>query len=182
MPKVAHQATHDGAPITIIQKGPANQHPATTPKQVTRPRRRPNPTPARKPIVPPPGFDPTYNPFYNTPEPVEEPDEEPTALPEIDHPFIYTPYINRTVYSLLEIIDEYDAETSKLPYYLYFPPNLEVYDPETKSEWSSRAHYMGAPWPGSPNPYLTANGGLTKADKAYCKEASRLMEMDLLWK
>ncbi|KAE9371281.1 hypothetical protein N431DRAFT_507885 [Stipitochalara longipes BDJ] len=171
MPKVAHYAAHDSFPIIIIQKEPKDQDQTRTSKQ--------NPTPARRPIVPPLSFDSTYSPFYNLPEPSEEP---VVAQLEFDHPFIYTHYINRTVYSLLEINDDYDAETSELPYYLYFPPNFAVYDPDTESDWSSHAHYMGAPWQGSPNPYLTANGGLTKADKAYIKDALRFMEMDFLWK
>jgi len=183
MPKVAHHTTKDRRPITILLREASDQDPETTPKAKSILL----PTPARKDIIPPPGFDPTYSPFHNPLEPVQEPVKEAVkqpvaAAPNFDHPFIHTPYINRTVYSLLDIMDEYDAENSDLPYYLYFPPNFGIYNPEIKSDWSTRAHYMGAPWPGSPNPYLTANGGLTKADKAFIRDALRFQELPMIWR
>jgi len=172
-----NESTH----MTIVLLDPGDQNQETTPKA----RSISMATPASKHIAPPPSFDSTYSPFYNllqsVQELVEEAVEEP-AKPKFDHPFMYTPYINRTVYSLLGIIDDHDVETSKLPYYFYFPPKFDVYDPEIKPDWSSRAHYMGTPWPGNPNPYLTANGGLTEADKTRIKDFLMDQDPETVWK
>jgi hypothetical protein len=95
--------------------------------------------------------------------------------PDFDHPFIYTPYISRTVYQLLQVDDQFPIEYHGLASDLHWPSNLAVYDPDPESnQWNSSAHYMGVPWESSPNPYLTANGGLTQADRSDIRQAVKL--------
>jgi hypothetical protein len=87
--------------------------------------------------------------------------------PSFDHPFIYTVYVNRNPYQLLGVSDQFEASFIALLGDLYFPPNLTVYNPDSSSnQWASFAHFEGIRWEGCPNPYFTANGGLTTQDRA----------------
>jgi hypothetical protein len=166
MPKTGHYATHNDIPMTVIQKQPTRTEPTL--------------------LAIPPTFSEEYSPRdlqASSPQSLCQAfGLNPLRLaqlnvrqPDFDHPFIYTPYICQTVYQLLQVDNQFPVEYHGLASDLHWPSNLAVYNPDPESnKWSSCAHYMGVAWERSPNPYLTANGGLTQADRFDIRQAVKL--------
>jgi hypothetical protein len=164
MPKTIHNETQNGIPMAIIRKDGKGEKEAKEELDLNQ-------------IWPPRNFDSTYNPFFS---PLKR---GHLLQPEFDHPFIYTPYVNRTVSDLLQIADQ-SSEEHQDRRHLYYPPNLELYDSNRQlSQWCSCAHYMGIPLESCSNPYLTNNGGLTLADRSYIQHGLKLgWEVEYIWR
>jgi hypothetical protein len=164
MPKIIHNEIPNGIPMTIIRKDGKEEKEAKLELD-------------RRQILPPRNFDLTYNPFFS---PLKR---GLLPQPEFDHPFIYAPYVNRTVADLLQTADQ-SSDVQPDRRHLYYPPKLDLYDFNRQlTQWRSYAHYMGIPLQSAPNPYLTINGGLTLADRHYIQRGLELgWEVVYIWR
>ena len=81
----------------------------------------------------------------------------------LEHPYIYLPYVNRSVYELLSIADQYHEKQQSDCKMLFFPSTLFLYTSSEK--WTRLAHVDGVAVRELPSRYFTANCGLTPLDR-----------------
>lgn len=83
--------------------------------------------------------------------------------PSLEHPYIYLPYINRSLYELLSVADQYHEKLQSACKMLFFPSEMFLYTSFEK--WKIPAHVDGVVVLEKPSRYFTANCGLTPLDR-----------------
>jgi len=92
-------------------------------------------------------------------------------------PFIYTPWLNRTLYQLLSISHHFTETAHAMAPELFFPFNLAIYDVTSaygspNDQWTSYAHIDGVRVEGCASSYFARNGGLTPQDRKHASSAT----------
>lgn len=88
--------------------------------------------------------------------------------PPAEHPYVYLPFVNRSLYELLQIERQYNEKHQSACKILFFPSTIFLYTSFEK--WKSPAHVDGVALQGVPNGYFAQNCGLTPLDRKYIGE------------
>jgi hypothetical protein len=74
------------------------------------------------------------------------PTERPNSTPPAEDPYVYTPFVTKSVPELLGIEDQIPPEEARDGYKIIFPSNLDVYDRTEAGgsfQWLSQGWYAG---------------------------------------
>lgn len=89
----------------------------------------------------------------------------PSSPASTEHPYVYLPFVNRSLYELLGVADQYNDTFQSTCRILFFPSTIFLYT--TFEKWRSPAHVNGVMLTEPPNKYFALNCGLTPLDRKF---------------